>query len=764
LNRKKEKAPAARRGDRDASRFSVSAAVLFRLAMTLGIAAAAGCGGSREPPASRPPAADPETQRMVERLAIPGSAGRGFGFSFDLSPEIKELETYLARPVAPQEALVILIDLADMKNQSGDPQGALESLGLMKSLITEGKVIPSRKQADAIRYIELTSHLRLGEIRNCIANHNRDCCIFPLKDGGLHGRREAFQTVERLLLEELRANPRSLGYRWLLTIVSMALDKYPDGSDPSLLIDAKVFESGQPFPRFPEVATEIGVDVDDIAGGAILDDFTNDGALDIMLSSWARDGQLRFFVNGGNGRFVERTREAGLEGITGGLNMVQTDHDNDGYLDVYIVRGAWLMEYGKDPDSLLRNNGDGTFSDRTESSGLLSFAPALSAVWADFTNDGWIDLLVGQETNGPVQFPLELYVNRGNGTFVECAKPSGLAVAGFTRGVVAGDYDNDGWSDIYVSRLGQPNLLFRNQGRAAGPGGGWLFEEVGRQAGVTEPLMSFPCWFWDHDNDGWLDILVCGYTLDFSPATLEELVKDMVGQPSRVDKARLYRNNRDGTFRDVTAEVGLARVIYAMGANFGDLDNDGFLDFYAGTGDPNLTTLIPNLMFRNDGGRRFIDVTTAGGFGHLQKGHGVAFGDIDNDGSQEVLINMGGAVRGDNFRDAIFKNPGSSNRWLKLSLAGTTSNRAAIGARVKVVVAGKEGERAIHRVVGSGGSFGASTLRLEVGLGDSDRIKEMEVRWPASGKTERFTEVEMNSAYTCREGEGRLVKMALPRP
>jgi hypothetical protein len=699
---------------------------------------------------------------MVQRLATPAGPGTGFGFTFDLTPQIKEVEAYLKRPLPDPERLTVLIDLADMKNTTGDPLGALEVLGRADAMVREGKA--TAIQAKAIRYVGLTSYLRLGEITNCIANHNKDCCLFPLKGGGLHGRREAFETVERLVLEELKRNPDSLAYRWLLTVVSMALGKYPDGADPNLVIPAKVFESGQAFPRFTECATELGVDVDDIAGGTIVDDFTNDGALDIMLSSWAREGQLRFFVNKGNGHFVERTDEAGLRGITGGLNMSQTDYDNDGFLDVYIVRGAWLGEGGKAPDSLLHNNGDGTFFDRTESSGVLSFCPALSAVWADFTNDGWLDLFVGQETSTTqATFPAELYVNRGDGTFVECAKASGIAVTGFTRGVSAGDYDNDGWTDIYVSRLGQPNLLFRNQGRSAGPGGGWLFEEVGRQAGVTEPLFSFPCWFWDYDNDGWLDILVCGYTLDFSPGTLEELVKDMVGQPSRVDKARLYHNNKDGTFRNVTAEAGLNRVIYAMGANFGDLDNDGFLDFYAGTGDPNLTTLIPNLMFRNDQGRRFIDVTTAGGFGHLQKGHGVGFGDIDNDGGQDVVLNVGGAARGDNFRDAIFKNPGFPNKWLKLSLTGTKSNRAAIGARVKVVVEAKGVERAMHRVVGSGSSFGASTLRVEVGLGDCERIKEVEVRWPASGQTERFTQVEVNSAYTCREGDGQLKRVTLPR-
>jgi hypothetical protein len=278
---------------------------------------------------------------------------------------------------------------------------------------------------------------------------------------------------------------------------------------------------------------------------------------------------------------------------------------------------------------------------------------------------------------------------------------------------------------------------------------------------VGEPLFSFASWFFDFDNDGWLDIFVAGFKI----GPVEDIANLYLGQPHSSEVPRLYRNHRDGTFADVTREARLDRAILTMGANFGDLDNDGFLDFYAGTGDPELTTLVPNLMFRNDDGRRFIDVTTAGGFGHLQKGHGVAFGDLDNDGAQEVLINMGGAARGDNFRDAIFKNPGfPRHKWLKLALAGTKSNRAAIGARVKVVVEDPQGgERSIHRVVGSGGSFGASTYRVEVGLGDCTRVREVEVWWPASGKRERFTDVEANAVYTCREGDGVLRKVELPR-
>src|SRR5688572_9431431 len=171
----------------------------------------------------------------------------------------------------------------------------------------------------------------------------------------------------------------------------------------------------------------------------------------------------------------------------------------------------------------------------------------------------------------------------------------------------------------------------------------------------------------------------------------------------------------------------------AMGFNYGDLDNDGWLDVYAGTGNPDFHTLVPNRMFRNDGGRRFQDVTTAGNFGHLQKGHGVAFGDLDNDGDQDVFEEMGGAYLGDKAYSTLYENPGSSNHWISLELQGVRSNRNAIGARVEITVEGKEGRRAIHRTGGATGSFGGNPSRLEIGLAGARRIVAVKVFWPATG-------------------------------
>jgi hypothetical protein len=232
-----------------------------------------------------------------------------------------------------------------------------------------------------------------------------------------------------------------------------------------------------------------------------------------------------------------------------------------------------------------------------------------------------------------------------------------------------------------------------------------------------------------------------------------EIAADYLGQPHSAERARLYRNDRDGTFSDVTREAGLDHVIHAMGSNFGDLDNDGWQDFYAGTGDPLLATLIPNRMFRNDGGKRFQDVTTSGGFGQLQKGHGVAFGDINNDGAQDVYEVLGGAYPGDNYPNQLFANPGHGNHWIKLKLEGVRSNRSAIGARIKVVVREGDVAREIWRTVSSGGSFGANPLRQEIGLGQAASVERVEIFWPATGETQTVQGLAPDHAYVIREGE-----------
>ena len=222
----------------------------------------------------------------------------------------------------------------------------------------------------------------------------------------------------------------------------------------------------------------------------------------------------------------------------------------------------------------------------------------------------------------------------------------------------------------------------------------------------------------------------------------------------------LYRNNGDGTFTNVASEAQVDKVMYAMGANYGDLDNDGWLDFYVGTGDPDYRSLIPSRMFRSAAGKAFQEVTESGGFGHLQKGHGVSFADFDHDGDQDVYAVMGGAFEGDVFHNVLFENPGHGHHWITLQLEGTTSNRSAIGARIKLEVDADGRTRTIHRVVSTGGSFGASSLQQEIGLGAADALRTIEITWPG-GQTQRFDDIAMDQIVRIREGATALESVGL---
>ena len=596
------------------------------------------------------------------------------------------------------------------------------------------------------------SWLRLGEQENCLLRHDIDSCLLPVRDSGVHQDPRGSRAAVEEFLAVLEETPGDLGARWLLNLASMTLGEYPHSLPGEHLIPPQAFASGYDIGRFDDVAPALGLDVVGLSGGGIMEDFDGDGHLDILASSWGLRDQVRYFRNLGDGAFADLTAEAGLTGIVGGLNALQGDYDNNGFADVLVLRGAWLDRDGKYPNSLLANLGGGRFVDATETAGLLTSHPTQTAAWGDFDNDGWLDLFVGNETVSAERHPCELFRNFGAGAsparFRDQAEAAGAAATGYVKGVVWGDFDNDGRLDLYVSRLSpdEPNLLYHNRGEDAD--GRWRFADVAAEAGVTGPAHSFPAWFWDYDNDGWLDLFAAGFKGDVG-----DVAAAYLGLPHDAQTPRLYRNNGDGTFADVTREAGLDEPLIAMGSNYGDLDNDGYLDCYIGTGDPYMATVVPNRMFRNAGGEHFQDVTTSGGFGHLQKGHGVAFGDIDQDGDQDIFAVIGGAFTGDVYQNVLFRNPGHGNRWIKLKLEGRRSNRAAIGARIRVLVRTAAGTRSIESTVSSGGSFGASPLRREIGLGRAESIASLEVFWPASGERQVFREPPLERTLYIREGD-----------
>ncbi len=594
-------------------------------------------------------------------------------------------------------------------------------------------------------------YIRLGEQQNCIFNHSSESCILPFSEKGQHVKEEGSRTAVALYTELLDRYPDDYTFRWLLNVASMTLGEYPENVPQRYLIPDSVFESGYPLPAFRDIASARGVDVNARAGGLVLDDLDNDGYVDILCSSWGLTDPIRYFRNTGHGSFIEATREANLSGISGGLNMIHADYDNDGYKDVFVLRGAWLSQ-GEHPNSLLKNQGDGTFMDVTKSAGLLSFHPTQTACWGDYNNDGWLDLFIGNESSGfGGSHPCELYQNTGEGTFVNVAAECGVNAELYAKGSAWEDYDNDGDIDLYISAVKGFNRLYRNDG--PNTEGRWQFTDVAKEAGVREPFESFPVWFFDYDNDGWPDLFVAGYTLRGWNDMAGLTAADYLGVQESLAPSKLYRNNRDGTFEDVSSATGLDRELYTMGCNFGDLDNDGWLDFYLGTGEPDLQAIIPNRMFRNDRGRGFQDVTTAGRFGHLQKGHGIGFADLDNDGDQDIYAVMGGAYEGDVFRNILFENPGNKNHWVTLHLRGTTANWSAIGARVTLHTEGPGGLREIHVTVNTGGSFGSSSLAQEIGVGDATAIEKVEVRWPG-GNHESFGILKVDRAYLLKEGTG----------
>jgi hypothetical protein len=681
------------------------------------------------------------------------------GNNFAAMAKINECDSILFHTNDPNIKLTTMIEKAIYLLEYGDEPKAVSMLeDAAKTLASSNEGLKV-----VLPYLGI-AYMRLAERTNCINGHTSDACIMPIQGNGIHQEKEpalkAVETFEKLLLLE----PKQYDAIWLLNIAYMTLGQYP-AKVPSKWLIRGLDKVDYNLKPFIECASALKIQVNNRAGGSIADDFDNDGWVDLITSAWDLEDPMHYFRNNGDGTFSDWSAKSGLNEITGGLNIQQTDYNNDGFLDILVLRGGWQGQQGQSgnqPNSLLRNNGDGTFTDVTIEAGLLSFNPTQTATWNDFNRDGWVDLFIGNESmNANNQHKCEFYINNGDGTFRNVANDWEISISLFVKGVASGDYDNDGWPDLFISTMSGHKFLLRNQGMKDGK---LSFQNVSQTAGFEkESYRSFATWFFDYDNDGWLDLFVCNY--EFDRALSYYAAKDLL-QPSNdpAGKAFVYRNNGNGTFTNTTQAMGLKGVAFTMGANFGDINNDGWLDIYLSTGNPNYMSLISNRLWVNVGGKQFRDATVSSRTGSLQKGHGVSFADFDHDGDQDIHTDLGGAFRGDAYPNAFYLNPGQNrNNWIYLKIEGTKSNRASIGAKITVKFRENGAARMVYRELNSGGSFGSNPLRREIGIGSASVIDEISIHWPVSGITQVLTNVEPNQLLHIIEGKEGAVKLPLQK-
>ena len=540
---------------------------------------------------------------------------------------------------------------------------------------------------------------------------------------------------------------------------------------PLILLAAAARADAQPAFRFVDVADQAGLTVLNLAGsltkdfivetngnGAAFFDYDNDGDLDALITNGSTferlanggDAMAALYRNDGNGQFTDVTARSGLTRRGWATGVCVADYDNDGFQDVYITA------FG--PNVLWRNRGNGTFS-ATKMAADSRWGTGCA--FGDYDRDGRVDLYVANyllfdlktvpprgspacrfmdidAMCGPRPLPGQsdvLYRNAGNGRFVDVTKAARITDPGYYGfGVLFSDLDDDGWPDIYVANDSVPNLFFRNLGDGT-------FSEEALLAGIAvsgdgREQAGMGVDAGDYDGDGRVDLIVTNFAQDYTT---------------------LYRNTGEGLFTDVSYPSGMAATLgpyLGWGVGFMDFDNDGHRDVFIANGHvfPDVdktgtsTYRQRNQVFRNDGRGRFSHVTEDAGGGLLieQSSRGAAFGDYDNDGDIDVL------VVDINDRPTLLRNDTTGGGWVTLQLAGTRSNRDAIGAKVTVEAGGRQqiGE------VRSGGSYlSHNDMRVHFGLGEARTVDRVTIRWP-SGASETLTGLAVDRVYRVREGAG----------
>ncbi|MDE2972791.1 MAG: FG-GAP-like repeat-containing protein [Acidobacteriota bacterium] len=519
--------------------------------------------------------------------------------------------------------------------------------------------------------------------------------------------------------------PELLETRWNLMVAAGRAGDDPDALPERYRLDIPDRGAASPF-RFEEVSAEIGIERWSRARGSGWADFDGDGDVD-LVSLGIRDPHALYrnrLVEDGAATFAAASLDAALFDPRGGWSALFFDYDRDGDPDLYVTRDGWD---GEDTNSLYRNDG-GRFVDVAAAAGVASAADGLTAAVADVNRDGLLDLYVanGVATRGGA--PNELFLGAPDGRFVERGEAMGVADHGRSVGSAFGDYDGDGWPDLLVVNFFDGPVLYRNLEGAG-------FEDVSAGAGIAAPHEGFVGFFFDYDNDGWLDVFVVGFASDMEVALQSRMEGRAVHEGSRL---ALYRNDRDGSFTDVTTEAGLSWNLGAMAATFGDYDNDGWQDIFIGVGAPPMERFEANRLFRNLGDGTFADVSASAGVDDLGKGHGATFADPDHDGDLDLFVPIGGAFPGDRQRSRFYRNPASQlphpNGWLHILLRASSLHPDAVGARVALRVTDAPQAPVQLQEVAVGGGFGVTPSPiLEFGLGQHQTVAEVTIRWPGGG-------------------------------
>jgi len=457
--------------------------------------------------------------------------------------------------------------------------------------------------------------------------------------------------------------------------------------------------------QFTDVATETGFDFTGRSYGTSLGDYDNDGDDDLYIArhKGANNHSHILLKCRANGSFVDVTEEVGLPYIGTPHQGMWGDMDNDGDLDLFVIC--------RDESNLLYRNDGGTFTDISAEAGLNAYIRASKAAMVvDVNNDSYVDFYVAN-----IYTDNELWMNNGDGTFTDETIARGVNDNQIAMGSTTFDYDNDGDQDLYLTHDGnQEYILFENDGNG-------YFTDVGEASGTNYAGQGMGVDVADINNDGWMDIYI-----------------------TNLSSNSLFLNNGDKTFTDVSHESMTTDPGMGWGAAFTDIDNDGLRDIYMANDSyfsPN-----PNRLYHNTGDHIFAELGEGTVMESMLGGYGVSCGDFNNDGREDIFL----CNSGDNDANQLFQNDTQNdNNYVKIRLQGTTSNRAAIGARVEVTAGG-----VLHiDDVTSGMSYSASSsLVMHFGLGTADMIENITVRFPA-GEVMEFTDLAVNTNYTITEGE-----------